>query len=166
MADSYFEPYNIHEGDLLISTDRDLLDFELIRNWLAATYWTPDISADQLHRQTNNSTLVFGLYRLPGLAVGTALEAAGPQQIGFCRVLSDLTRLAYLCDVLIAPDEQRKGLGTKLVAAVMQHPELLGIRKWLLATKDAHGVYAKLGFEPLPNPDAYMVLKPKDAIWV
>ena len=134
--------------------------------FLKTTYWTPDITLEQLHRQVDNSTVAFGLYRLPGLAVGTATDAPAPQQIGFCRVISDLTRFAYLGDVMIVPNEQRKGLGQKLVAAAMQHPELKGVRKWLLSTKDAHGVYAKLGFAPLENPEAYMVRKPEDAEWV
>ena len=160
------EGLSIHEGDLLISSDRELLDYELIRNFLASSYWSPGITMEQVRRQIDNSALAFGMYRLPGLAVAAATELPAPQQIGFCRVVTDLTRFAYLADVMIVEDEQRRGLGTKLVAAVMQHPELRGIRKWLLATKDAHGVYEKLGFEALPNPEAYMVLKPKDAQWI
>jgi GNAT superfamily N-acetyltransferase len=158
--------YNVHDGDLLISTDRELLDYSLIHAFLAQSYWSPGITPEQVRRQIDNSALAFGLYRLTGLAVGTALDAPAPRQIGFCRVVTDLTRFAYLADVLIVESEQRQGLGQKLVAAAMQHPELRGIRKWLLATKDAHGVYAKLGFELLPNPEAHMVLKPKDAKWV
>jgi GNAT superfamily N-acetyltransferase len=199
--------YSVHDGDLLISTDRSLLDFGIMHAFLKTTYWTPDITLEQLHRQVENSTLAFGLYRI-GAPSSTALgsvsrssrlsplpvahqdratdpagfarppgqnaEQGGREaepreartQLGFCRVVSDLTRFAYLGDVMVIESEQRRGLGQKLVAAAMQHPELRGVRKWLLATKDAHGVYAKLGFEPLPNPEAYMVLKPEDAQWV
>jgi GNAT superfamily N-acetyltransferase len=157
---------SIHEGDLLISTDRELLDYALIHAFLKDSYWSPGITLEQVSRQISNSAFAFGLYRLPGLAVGTAMDAPGPKQIGFARVVTDCTRFAYLADVMIVESEQRRGLGQKLVSAVMAHPELRGVRKWLLATKDAHGVYEKLGFEPLPNPEAYMVLKPKDAKWV
>jgi GNAT superfamily N-acetyltransferase len=160
------EQYQVHDGDLLISSDRSLLDYQLIHGFLATSYWSPGITQQQVRRQIDNSSLAFGLYRLPGLAVGTAQDAPTPRQIGFCRVVTDLTRFAYLADVMVIDSEQRQGLGRKLVAAALQHPELVGIRKWLLATKDAHGVYSKLGFEPLPNPEAYMVLKTKDAKWV
>jgi GNAT superfamily N-acetyltransferase len=147
------QTYEVREGDLLVSTDRARLDFDVIHKFLSTCYWTPGISMEQVRRQIEHSTLVFGLYR-----DGT--------QIGFARVLSDLTRFGYLCDVFIVEPEQRKGLGQFMLRALFAHPELTGIRKWILATADAHGVYEKLGFELLPNPDRYMVWKPQDRKWM
>jgi len=155
------ENYEVRNGGLLVSTDHALLDFDLIQGFLKDCYWSTGITMEQVRRQIQHSSLTFGLYRLSGEG-----ENRSPQQIGLTRVVSDLARLAVLNDVFIVPHEQRGGLGSFLLRSVLAHPDLRGIRKWLLATRDAHGVYAKLGFTALPNPEAYMVYRPADARWV
>jgi GNAT superfamily N-acetyltransferase len=157
--------YEVRQGELLVSTSAILLDRNLIHEFLTTSYWSPGITREQVDRQIRHSTLGFGLYRtLPFKPVEK--RGVPPKQIGFCRVVSDLARFAYLADVFIVEAEQRKGLGSFLLNAVVAHPELKGIRKWMLATQDAHGVYERLGFTALPNPEAYMVWKPDDARWV
>jgi len=76
--------------------------------------------------------------------------------IGFARLVSDKATFAWLCDVIVLPGRQGKGVGRALVQTFQHHPELQGLRRWLLGTKDAHGVYAPLGFAPLTAPDRFM----------
>jgi GNAT superfamily N-acetyltransferase len=77
-------------------------------------------------------------------------------QIGFARVVSDHATFAYLADVFILETHQGHGLGKWLVQTILEHPELQGLRRWILATRDAHGLYAQYGFTSLENPDRYM----------
>lgn len=143
-------------AEYLISDERSRLDFPLMQAFLAQTYWSPGLSSEQLRRQVDNSSLAFGLYEL-------CADGSTPQ-VGFARVVSDLTRFAYLSDVFIIESQQRRGLGQLLVAGLMEHPELQGIRRWLLATNDAHGVYEKLGFSLLRKPERWMEKKRADDI--
>lgn len=148
-------PFELRDGAFLVSDDRALLDFSVVHGFLTQCYWSAGISMEQLRRQTEHSTLVFGLYHEePGAA------AARPVQLGFARVLSDLTRFAYLCDVFIVPQAQGRGLGKLLLRAITAHPELTDVRRWLLATKDAHGLYEQFGFVPLPKPEMWMSIPP------
>ena len=79
--------------------------------------------------------------------------------IGFARLVTDKATFAWLCDVIVLPGKQGKGLGRALVQTFQKHPELQGLRRWLLGTKDAHGVYAPLGFTPLSAPDRFMEIR-------
>lgn len=117
-----------------ISTDPARLDREAIWSFLRTSYWSPGIARDIVDRGIDNS-VVFGLYD------------AGGAQAGFARVVTDRTRLAWLADVFVLEPHRGRGLGVWLVASVLGHPELEGLR-FILATADAHGLYERFGFEP------------------
>jgi GNAT superfamily N-acetyltransferase len=128
-----------------ISTDPARLDAALVHTWLSTdAYWAVGRPrAKQDHAIANS--LNYGVY-----------EAATGAQVGYARVVTDQTTFAWLCDVYVSRDARGKGLGTALVAAVRDHLEPFGLRRILLATADAHGVYAKIGFEPLSKPEKWM----------
>ena len=159
-------PYEVRWDGYCISDDRARLDLAAVHAYLAnESYWAQGISREQVDRQTAFSPFVFGVYReaaddLNGIALG---------QLGFARVLSDTTRFAYICDVYIATAAQGQGLGKRLMGAIMAHPELVDVRRWVLATRDAHGLYAQFGFGPPRKPEMWMFIDPdktKPARWV
>lgn len=126
----------------IISTDPSRLDMDAIAEMLKRSYWASGRSRERLERALANS-LVFGLYD-------------GDRQIGLARIVSDYAVFAYLCDVFIHEDYRGKGLGKWLMQTVHNHPDLQGLRRWLLATRDAHGLYAQYGWKPLANPERWM----------
>lgn len=128
-----------------ISTDPDRLDVELIYRWLAEdSYWAVGIPRDIALRAIENS-INFGAY-------------AGGRQVGFARVVTDRATFAWLADVFVVDEFRGRGCGKALVAAVLAHPELQGLRRWMLATRDAHSLYAQYGFTPIP-PDRFMEIR-------
>jgi GNAT superfamily N-acetyltransferase len=132
-----------------LDTDAARLDRALVQRVLAATYWAAGIPRDVVDRSIDGS-LAFGLYD-------------GDAQIGFCRVVSDRATFAWLCDVFVLPSHRGRGLARWMVARVQEHRELQGLRRWLLATKDAHAVYAACGFGPLQTPaDRWMEIRDPD----
>jgi GNAT superfamily N-acetyltransferase len=137
-----FALYEVEEDGLLVSTDRARLDFSVIHGYLTESYWSAGISLEQVRRQTACS-LPFGLYE-------------DTVMLGFGRVISDFTRWAYVADVFIVPERQRAGLGKLLMRLMMAHPELKDVRRWVLLTKDAHGLYEQFGFSALGKPQIYM----------
>lgn len=126
----------------LISTDNALLNLEMIQELLGTAYWAPDRPLALIHRSIEHS-LVFGVYH-------------GERQIGFARLVTDYTTFAYLCDVMIADSYRGQGLGKWLVEAILAHPEVQSVRRWLLITRDAHGLYSQFGFVGLDEPERYM----------
>lgn len=119
-----------------ISTDPALLDRELIARFLQEdAYWARGIPRDVVDRSIDES-LVFGLYR-------------DRRQLGFARVVTDRATFAYLMDVFVVPAERARGLGAWLIETVLEHPELQGLRRFLVATETAHSLYERLGFRPL-----------------
>lgn len=131
-----------HRDRFTISTDPARLDVEAIAGMLKRSYWASGRSRERLEAALANS-LVFGLYD-------------GDKQIGLARIVSDYAVFAYLCDVFIHEDYRGKGLGKWLMQTVHSHPDLQGLRRWLLATRDAHGLYAQYGWKPLNNPERWM----------
>ncbi|MFE5740863.1 GNAT family N-acetyltransferase [Streptomyces celluloflavus] len=130
-----------------ISTDRARLDADLVHHWLSTdAYWALGRPREQYDRAVAGS-LNFGLY-----------EAGSGRQAGYARVVTDQTTFAWLCDVYIGRDDRGKGLGTALVEAVAEHLTPCGLARITLATKDAHGVYEKIGFRALAAPDQWMTL--------
>jgi GNAT superfamily N-acetyltransferase len=126
-----------------ISTDKSLLDEALIYRFLDQdSYWARGIPPEKLHKALENS-LCFGVYFY--LA-----------QIGFARVVTDGATFAYLCDVFILPNYRGLGLSKWLMQTIIAHDDLQGLRRWSLATADAHGLYAQFGFSPLSSPDRWM----------
>lgn len=121
-------------------------DIEVIHAVLKETYWSPGIPRDVVARACANSMCAL------------ARDDSG-KLIGFARLVTDKATFAWLCDVIVLPGKQGKGLGRALVQTFQKHPELQGLRRWLLGTKDAHGVYAPLGFTPLSVPDRFMEIR-------
>lgn len=131
-----------------ITTDRTRLDIDAIHAFLAQSYWSPGIPKAVVERAIANS-LCFGVIH------------AG-RQVGFARVVTDKATFAYLADVYILEAHRGKGLAGRIMEAVKQHPDLQGLRRMLLATRDAHALYAKHGFKPLAAPDRMMEIHNPD----
>lgn len=125
-----------------ITSDRSRLDLSAIHAFLTQSYWSPGVPRAVVERAIANS-ICFGVFY------------AG-QQVGFARVVSDKATFAYLADVYVLEAHRGGGLAHRMMVAVKQHPELQGLRRMLLATRDAHGLYAKHGFKPLATPDRMM----------
>ena len=122
------------------------MDFERVRDMLAASFWTPGVSLAEVVRGAENSALVTGAF-------------LGGRQIGYARVISDKTRFAYILDVYVAEEHRRKGVGRAMLRHILAHRELKDVYQWLLVTKDAHGVYGSLGFAPVSRPLDWMEIR-------
>jgi GNAT superfamily N-acetyltransferase len=126
--------FELRRDGFVLSTERARLDIDAIHRYLnEESYWAAGIARDVLERSIAGA-LPFGLY-----------EPAGAQ-IGFARVVSDFARFAWLSDVYVLAAQRGKGLGHFLLAGVMAHPQLQGLRRWMLSTRDAHRIYAEYGF--------------------
>ncbi len=137
----------IQANPYMISTDPSKLDVDAIAGMLSRSYWARGRTRQNLERALQNS-LVFGLYE-------------GIRQIGLARVVTDYGVFGYLCDVFVHEDYRGRGLGKWLVQTVMSHPDLQGLRRWILATQDAHALYRQFGWSALEHPDLIMeILKP------
>ncbi len=128
-----------------ISTDRSRLDIALIHRFLGASYWARNIPLAVVERSIENS-LCFGVY-------------CRGQQAGFGRVITDYAVFAYVADVFILPEHRGRGLAKALVRAMLDHPQLQGLRRWMLATRDAHKLYAQFGFGPPAHPENLMTIQ-------
>ena len=131
-----------HREQFTISTDHSRLDIDAICDFLSRAYWAKGRPRERTERALANS-LVFGLYD-------------GEKQIGLARVVTDYGIFAYLCDVFIHEDYRTHGLGKWLMETVMSHPDLQGLRRWTLATRDAHGLYKQFGWDALGNAKNWM----------
>ncbi|SCY95627.1 GNAT family N-acetyltransferase [Microvirga guangxiensis] len=119
-------------------------DLDTAYRWIASeTYWGKDQPRSFFERSVENS-LCFALR-----------DAVGDLR-GFARVVTDKATFAYLCDVFVCASTRGQGAGKALVSAIMEHPDLQNLRRWMLATRDAHGLYAQYGFSPLENPERLM----------
>lgn len=132
----------------MISTDPARLDLDVVHRFLAKAYWSEGIPRETLERAIQNS-LCFGVY----------VEG---RQVGFARVITDRATYAYLCDVFIVEDYRGRGLGKRLLETIMSHPDLQGLRRWSLLTRDAHGLYRRFGFVPPEMPERYMEITHPD----
>lgn len=130
-------------GEFVISTDPARLDIPLIHEYLSTqAYWAMGRPIEVVRRAIENS-LPFGVFK-------------GAEQVGFARVVTDYATFAWLADVFVLPAFQGQGSGTWLIGVITAHPRLQGLRRWVLATKDAHGLYARFGFTPLDAPERFM----------
>ena len=137
-------------GEFAISTDKTRLQFGVIQSFLANdSYWAQRRTPEQTRIAIENS-ICFGLYH-------------HDRQIGFARVVSDQATFAYLGDVFVIEEFRGRGLSKWLMEVIVAHPDLQGLRRWVLATRDAHGLYEKSGFGPLVHPDRWMELTAPDA---
>jgi ribosomal protein S18 acetylase RimI-like enzyme len=126
-----------------VTTDPARLDLDAVHDFLSGSYWSADIPRSILERAVANS-LCFSL-----------LDQGG-RQVGLARVVTDRATFAYLCDVYVLPESRGAGLGRWLMDCVMAHPDLAGLRRFNLVTRDAHALYRRLGFLPLAQPERYM----------
>jgi GNAT superfamily N-acetyltransferase len=127
-----------------ISTDKARLDLDRIHRFLSAeAYWSPGVPREVVERSIENS-ICFGVYSAEG------------EQVGFARVVSDRATFAWLADVYIESEHRGDGLGKRLVATVLEHPELQGLRRWMLGTADAHELYRRFGFDGLRDVQRFM----------
>lgn len=130
-----------------ISDDKSRLNIDVIHDYLTKSYWSPGVPRSIVERAIQGS-LCFGVY-------------LGSDQVGFARVVTDKATFAYLGDVFILEPHRGQGLSKKLMALISAHPDLQGLRRFMLATNDAHGLYAQFGFSALGNPPSYMeILRP------
>lgn len=129
-------------GEYVISTDKSRLDLPVVHMFLRTSYWAQNVPLSVVERALEHS-MVFGLYK-------------GTQQAGMARVITDRATFAYISDVFILEPHRGLGLGVWLLEVVRSHPELQILRRWLLATRDAHGLYQKSGFTPLNAPERFM----------
>lgn len=135
-------------AEVRVDTDPSRLDMDVIHGFLSQSYWARGIPRALVERAVRNS-LCFGLYE-------------SERQVGFARVVTDQATFAYLADVFVVASHRGRGLSKILVAAVVADPRLQGLRRWMLATRDAHGLYARFGFEPLAVPARFMELHAPD----
>jgi ribosomal protein S18 acetylase RimI-like enzyme len=142
-------------SDFFVSDDPGRVDLDVVHGFLSRSYWAEGIPRKTVERSIAHS-IPFGLYR------GTA-EGAEPSylQAGFARVVSDHATFAYLADVFVLDAYRGQGLGNWLVECVLDHPELQSLRRWLLATRDAHSLYRRFGWVPLASPDRFMERLPE-----
>jgi len=134
--------YEVCQDGFLVSTDPDLLQLDAIQDFLSRAYWAQGRPRHIIQRSIQNS-LCFGVYQ----------DAA---QVGFARLVTDYTTYAWLCDVFIHEDFRGRGLAKLLIHCVTEHPELQNLRRWALATRDAHGLYEQFGFSQISDPQKYM----------
>lgn len=134
---------NIIQQGYSISTDKTLIDFDMMIDYLGKqSYWSKGIPKETLRKALDNA-VCFGVYH-------------NKKQIGFAKVVTDKATFAYLADVFILEQYRGLGLSKWLIQTIKQHPDLQGLRRWMLATADAHGLYAQFGFEPVNNPERWM----------
>ncbi len=137
-------------GKFTVSTDRSRLQIEVIQAFLAdESYWARARSLEQTQTAIENS-ICFGLYY-------------DDRQIGFARVISDQATFAYIGDVFVVNEFRGQGLSKWLMEVIISHPDLQNLRRWVLATRDAHGLYEKFDFGPLKVPDRWMERTAPDA---
>lgn len=145
--------------DCFISDDAALLDLDVIHGFLSTCYWSPGITRGRVERAVRHS-LCLGVYdrAQPRNSGQDGVEASVPMpsQVGFARLVTDRATYAYLCDVFVLESHRGWGLSKRLVRAVVEHPDLEGIRRLALFTRDAHGLYRQFGFTPTDDPTRYM----------
>lgn len=129
-------------GEYLISTDKSRLNVELVHEFLKNSYWASGIP-DEIVRRSIENSLAFGVY-------------TGGEQVGFARVVTDYATFAYLADVFVLEAHRGRGMAKWMIEVITSHPRLQGLRRWMLATRDAHELYRRYGFSELERPEIFM----------
>jgi GNAT superfamily N-acetyltransferase len=133
-----------------VSDSRARMDLDVIHAFLSQeSYWAKNVPRETVQRALDHSRC-FGAFD-------------GEAQVGFARVITDYATFAYLADVFVLPSHRGKGIGKQLMAAIIGHPDLRGLRRWHLVTRDAHALYAQFGFTPIDTPERHMMKVVKDA---
>jgi GNAT superfamily N-acetyltransferase len=130
-------------GEFTISTSRERMSLDVIHGFLTNCYWARGIPREVVARSIEHA-LCFGVY------------AANGEQVGFARVISDFATIAYIGDVFVLETHRGRGLGKWLMQCITGHPALQNLRRWILTTRDAHGLYSQVGFTPVKFPERYM----------
>ncbi|HKD13990.1 MAG TPA: GNAT family N-acetyltransferase [Candidatus Angelobacter sp.] len=130
------------KGKFEITTDPSQIDLSVVHHFLTNCYWAKGVPAETVRRSIQHS-LCFGIYH-------------GRQQVGFARVITDQATFAYIGDVFVVELHRGKGLSKWLMQCIKSHPDLQGLRRWSLITRDAHGLYQQFGFTPLKSPQNWM----------
>lgn len=125
----------------------DNIDFDKVTEMLSKSFWTPGIGIQEVKQGAINSALVIGAF------------TDDDKQVGYARVISDKTRFAYILDVIVDENYRRKGIGQKMMKAILNHGDLKDVYQWLLITRDAHEVYKKVGFKVTARPLDWMEIK-------
>jgi N-acetylglutamate synthase-like GNAT family acetyltransferase len=141
--------FELRHGGYVVSTDSSRIDVAYVHAFLAESYWAKGIPRETVERAIANS-LPFGLYDADG------------KQAGFARVVTDRATYAYIADLFVDEALRAKGLGKLLMRAIMSHPDLQGLRRWSLATRNAHGLYKQFGFSELAHPERFMEIAHPD----
>lgn len=139
---------DMHRGEYTITTNQRRMDLAAIHAFLAESYWSTGVPIEVVERAISNS-LAFGLLH-------------GDEQVGLARVVTDKATFAYLADVYVLEAHRGRGLSKWLLEVVLSHDDLHGLRRFLLATKDAHGLYSQFGFRQLANPSRMMEILDPD----
>ncbi|MFZ4574631.1 MAG: GNAT family N-acetyltransferase [Phycisphaerales bacterium] len=134
------------------SNDTSRINIDTVWNLLRRTYWSPDVRREVVERAISNSVVV-----------GAFVRGSG-EQVGFARAVTDRATFAWLCDVIVVDQWRRKGIASAMVQNLIAHPDLQTLRRWCLATKDAHSVYARFGFAAIPA-DRWMEHKLDPSAW-
>ena len=132
-----------------ISTEKEKMDIDLIHSFLTRSYWAEGISKEIVKRSIEGA-LCFAVFENDKQPIPAS------KQVGFARMITDKATFAYLADVFIIDEYRGLGLSKRLIEFIMSHPDLQGLRRIMLATRDAHGLYEKFGFTPLNNVDRWM----------
>ena len=133
---------DLNRDGFRVSDETALLDLDVIHAFLRESYWAAGIPREVVEKSLRGS-LCFGLYH-------------GNAQVGFARCITDRATYAYLADVFVLPSHRGRGLSKWLLQCILAHPDLQGLRRWGLVTRDAQGLYAQSGFVPLRNPERHM----------
>ena len=139
----------LNKDGFTLSTDPARLDLEVIHSFLRNCYWAKGIPREVVARSIEQS-LCFGVY-----------DGSGAQ-VAFARVISDFATIAYVGDVFVLDTHRGRGLGKWLMESITRHPALQNLRRWILTTRDAHGLYAQVGFTPVQSPERFMELHQPD----
>ena len=134
------------KSEYTIKSGYESMDFMKVTSMLSSAYWSRGIKIDEVRKGASNSALVVGAF-------------ASGEQIGYARVISDKTRFGYISDVFVDEGYRHKGIGQMMVSHILKCDELKDVYQWFLYTKDAHGVYSRLGFKALSNPDEWMQIR-------
>lgn len=140
-------PLRWQRNGFTIDTDRARVDLDVVHGFLTECYWAKGIPRDVVKRSIDGA-LCFGIYREG--------EGARAEQVGFARVITDFATYAYIGDVFVLEPWRGLGLSKWLMECITAHPELQGLRRWVLATRDAHGLYRQFGFTGIQHPERWM----------
>jgi GNAT superfamily N-acetyltransferase len=144
--------YGVCMNTIEISIDHERMQFEAILAFLRESYWSPNIRPEVLRNAIDHS-----------LVVG-AFDQVTSQQVGFARVVTDTATFAWICDVFVATAYRKQKIATRMIQALFTHPQIKSLRRWCLATRDAHPLYVSLGFKPVVE-GRWLELKLNDADW-